>query len=255
MHQGHPHEKPLLFFLHGLGASSQSFRPLIQQLKNLEERFEFVAMEFWGFGGTQIPKSVKNVSIKAFAEQVMTEISKRSSNGRKPVHLIGHSMGGAVVVELHRLYPGIKIDSFVNLEGNLQLEDCTFSRNVAEQDRKEFLDFGFRSFKEKIRRLARQGDISAQDWILGLEKTTAEVFYDASADLFQVSANLYPHYRDWDARTIYVFGEKTLDNSQATYARLLQDGKNVAVIRDAGHVMMLEKPELTAEICLAQLRD
>lgn len=56
-------------------------------------------------------------------------------------------------------------------------------------------------------------------------------------------------YRDWDTRTVYVFGEKTLMGSKGTYDRLLKDNKNVVVIPNAGHVMQLEQPHATAEIC------
>ena len=89
---------------------------------------------------------------------------------------------------------------------------------------------------------------------MGLEKTTAEAFYDASADVVRASAYLYPIYRDWNVRTVYVFGEKTLKSSRGTYDRLLQDGKNVVVIPNAGHVMHVEQPHATAEICRKNLK-
>lgn len=253
--------RSLLIFLHGIGARSQSFRPLIDQLEDLKEKFEFAVMDLFGFGGTPVPDSIKNVSVKTFAEQTVQEIRRRDPNQSRTVHLIGHSMGGAIAVEIHRLFPELKIGSFVNLEGILQPEDCTVTKEVSEQDRGEFCRSGFEALKENVLALAQSRDVAAQDWILGLEKTTARVFYDISADLVSASMYLYPIYRDWDTHTVYVFGEKTLENSKATYERLRKDGKNVVVIPNAGHVMQLEQPQATAKTirkhlnnCQAQAR-
>ena len=247
-------KKPLLIFLHGIGARSCSFQLLVDQLEDLKTKFEFVVLDFFGFGGQPVPKSIKNVSMKTLAEQVVQEISKCDSNKTRSVHLIGHSMGGAVGIEIHRLFSELKIDSFVNLEGILQLEDCTTTKQVSEQNKEEFCKTQFEVLKKEVSDLAQAGDIAAQDWILGLEKTTAEVFYDASTDVVRAAAHLYPVYRDWDTRSIYVFGEKTLKSSKGTYDRLLQDGKNVVVIPNAGHVTHVEQPQATAEICRKNLK-
>jgi pimeloyl-ACP methyl ester carboxylesterase len=248
-------EKPLLIFLHGIGARGCSFDPLINRLEDLKTTFEFVVVDFWGFAGTPVPETVKNVSMKAFAEQVMQVIAEHNPYKTRPVHIIGHSMGGAVTVEIHRLFPELKIDSFINLEGVLQPEDCGTTKQVSEQNKESFCETGWKSLKKEIRGLAQNNDVAAQDWILGLEKTTAEVFYDASTSLVRASEYLYPIYRDWDISTVYVFGENTLAISRATHDRLLKDDKNVVVIPNAGHVMQLEQPQATAELCRKHLLD
>ncbi|MBI2346038.1 MAG: alpha/beta hydrolase [Deltaproteobacteria bacterium] len=246
-------EIPLLIFLHGIGARGCSFQPLIDQFEDLKTTFEFVVVYFWGFTGTPIPETIKNVSMKAFSEQVVQELAKHNPNKTRPVHIIGHSMGGAVTVEIHRLFPEVKIDSFINLEGVLQSKDCGTTKQVSEQSRESFCKTEWEALKKEISDLARNGDIAAQDWILGLEKTTAEVFYDASVDLVRVSDYLYPVYCDWDIPTVYIFGEKTLAISRATHDRLLKDGKNVVVLPNAGHVMQVEQPQATANICRKHL--
>lgn len=242
-------KQSLLIFLHGIGARRQSFNPLIDQLKDLKAQCEFVAFDFFGFGGLPVPNSIKHVSMKAMAEQTAQEIFKRDPDKSRAVHLIGHSMGGAIAVEIHRLFPALQVESFVNLEGILQPEDCTVTKEVSAMDRNAFCKSDFETIKENVRRLAQGGDIAAKDWILGLEKTTAGVFYDASADCVRAAAYLYPAYRDWETHTVYVFGERTLENSTATYDRLLGDGKNVAIVPDAGHVMHVEHPRAVADIC------
>ncbi|MDD5656162.1 MAG: alpha/beta hydrolase [Elusimicrobia bacterium] len=241
--------RSLVVLLHGLGASSRSFGPLIEELQDLRNRFDFVAPDFWGFGGTALPGSIGRASIRAFAKQTLEIIAERDPARTRRVHLIGHSMGGAVAIEIRRLAPSLGITSFANLEGNLQPEDCTYSRKVREQGRERFRASGFEALKRDIRKLAEEGSPPSRNWMEDLERTTADVFYDAAADLVKVSSGLYIDYRDWRDRSVYVFGEETLRVSTGTYNRLLGDRRQVAVIPKAGHVMMIDRPRATADVC------
>lgn len=250
-------DKPLLFFLHGIGANHRSFQPLLRQLKDLNTTFELVAFDFWGFGDTVVPQSVGKASISALAEQTAHEIFRCNPDKTRSIHIVGHSMGGAVTVEMHRLFPELKVDSFLNLEGILRPEDCVYWRELSEQGRETFCGSGFEKVKREIRLHASQGSISSQDWIFGLEKTTAEVFFDACVDLVRVSAYLYPIYRSWETRSVYVFGEKTLERSpgaKSTYQQLSKDGKSTAIIPNSGHVLQVEQPQAVAELCRRHLQ-
>ena len=92
-------KKPAIVFLHGGGLSSKSWKPVIEKL---EANFYCLAPD--------LPEQGKSFSIKPFtldnsAERV-AEIIRKKVPGKK-AHLVGLSLGGALVLTMLRLYPEV----------------------------------------------------------------------------------------------------------------------------------------------------
>jgi pimeloyl-ACP methyl ester carboxylesterase len=86
--------------LHGVGLRGVAYRPM---LGLLEKRFRVLAPDLPGAGGT--PLGAGEATLEGFAREVGEFLDAR---GVKPVAVVGHSLGGAVALELaaQRGYPG-----------------------------------------------------------------------------------------------------------------------------------------------------
>lgn len=78
----------VVVFLHGWGVNAVSLRPIWQGCQN------FVALDWPGFGESQIPSSVWNVAMYADFLSIFFEKKKI----KNPI-LVGHSFGGRVIVK------------------------------------------------------------------------------------------------------------------------------------------------------------
>ncbi len=80
-----------LIFLHGAGG----FPGWIAFLETLSAQFDVLAPEHPGFGDSDNPASIRNVS-----DMAMYYLDFLDGLGAKDVHLVGHSLGGWIAAEL-----------------------------------------------------------------------------------------------------------------------------------------------------------
>lgn len=96
---GEPNSPPALF-VHGLGGSSSNWTDLMGLLSG---RLFAYAMDLPGFGRSEPPSNF-GYTLDEHAESVVELISSWESG---PVHLFGHSMGGAIATRVAAENPGL----------------------------------------------------------------------------------------------------------------------------------------------------
>ena len=107
----------LLFFVHGLGCSKDSFHHFWN--RSDFDDYSVLAPDLVGFGDSTKSESF-SYTMEAQA-RICAEILTKFSD--KNLHIIAHSMGGAVALLLpDEILNGAK--TFVNVEGNLIGADC-----------------------------------------------------------------------------------------------------------------------------------
>ena len=87
---------PPLLMIHGFGSDSLSWSALVA---GLSERFRLLAVDLPGHG--QASNEVGDGGIATLADAVGKCLEEIGS----PVHLIGHSLGGAIAAELEKRFP------------------------------------------------------------------------------------------------------------------------------------------------------
>jgi pimeloyl-ACP methyl ester carboxylesterase len=92
-----PDAEPAVY-VHGLGGSAQNFTDLAGLLA---DRFDAQAVDLPGFGYSD---PTRRYSIPAFADHLITYLDFA---GRKPVHLVGNSLGGSICVRVAALRPDL----------------------------------------------------------------------------------------------------------------------------------------------------
>jgi pimeloyl-ACP methyl ester carboxylesterase len=90
---------PSLLLLHGWGSSAQAFSAVVPALAR---HFRVCALDFPGFGLSQMPPSVWGVD--DFAASVVTLLRRLAV---ERTHLLGHSHGGRVGIALAQRYPAL----------------------------------------------------------------------------------------------------------------------------------------------------
>ncbi|MBW2606528.1 MAG: alpha/beta hydrolase [Deltaproteobacteria bacterium] len=122
----------LIFLLHGLGCSKESFRDI--WIRDEFKNYSILAIDLPGFGESSKPDdfSYKMDDHALVCAEVLKEFSS------KQLHIVAHSMGGAIGL----LLPPAVLNrtlSFANLEGNLIREDCgILSRKTIDHPFHEF---------------------------------------------------------------------------------------------------------------------
>jgi len=85
----------------------------------------------------------------SWAKAVLCTFLSYYARGFDRFHLVAHSIGGIIGIELGEIIPN-RLRSFINIEGNITAEDCTMSKRVAEMGEKHFTREGFEELKHSI---------------------------------------------------------------------------------------------------------
>ncbi len=86
-------KKPILLLIHGTGASTHSWAPLIHELK---DDFEILAIDLPGHGFSNVPRFGRS-TLDAITNGISLLLKKLEL---VPSHIVGHSAGAAVAVQL-----------------------------------------------------------------------------------------------------------------------------------------------------------
>ena len=81
-----------VILLHGVGMNASVWHP---QIANLETLYDVVAIDLLGHGGSSLPPA--DARLSDYAEQV---VALAASLKLRPAHVIGHSMGALIALEL-----------------------------------------------------------------------------------------------------------------------------------------------------------
>ena len=224
-------EGDCIFFIHGLGCAKETFK----DVWNFQDcGFSILTLDLVGFGNS--PKSKKfSYEIKEQGK-VCERVIKKLNLER--IHLVGHSMGGAIALLLIEEIPE-KIASFMNLEGNLIGEDCGLSRKISDVSYKEYEEEMFDAIKREMRESDDEMSNFCREW---MNKTNPWAHYHSSKSLvrWSDSRKLLDMFLNLKIKKTYIHGDK---NYNFPILKLLKNKVKTISISDSGHFMMLENPE------------
>lgn len=221
----------LVLLIHGLGCTKDSFEQVVkyQELK----KFSLLAYDLIGFGDSSKPQDF-TYQLEEQAEIIHLLLEKLHP---KKVHIVAHSMGGAIGLLLTEKI-ATKLVSFVNIEGNLIKEDCgLLSRKTISVSFKEFKN---NLFEELITTMAGSKESGARLWAKWAAKSDPVAFYRSAGSLvkWSDSGNLIKKFKALRVPKIYVYGAK---NSQMKILSYL-DSISKIPISNSGHFVMTDNP-------------
>lgn len=219
-----PSSDQTLVLLHGLGCSQRSFAGVWR-----EEAFDacnVLSLDLPGFGDSDRPEDFSyrledHASLLAEFLQLL---------GLPGIHLLGHSMGGAVAVLAASRLPRLR--TLIAVEGTLIAEDCGVSRVVAGMTRQRFEREFFPDFKTRTPPLHRA--------YLALELAEPHAFYRTADSLWSWarSDKLLQQFLDLKVPRLYVHGRR--NKNLPVLDRL--EGVQHSAVPNSGHFPMNENP-------------
>lgn len=216
----------MLFLLHGLGCSKESFRDI--WFHDEFNDYSILSLDLLGFGDSSKSSkfSYKIEDHATVCAKVVNEISL------KKVHIVAHSMGGAIGL----LLPSLVINSaltFANLEGNLSSEDCGIvSQKTVSVSFKKFEKEVLPEFKELSKSLGKGRFFLDSALPLG--------FYKSAESLvrWSDSGKLILRFKNLPCRKAYFYGEKNADTVALHRFNYIEK----IMIGNSGHFIMNDNP-------------
>jgi pimeloyl-ACP methyl ester carboxylesterase len=220
----------LIFFIHGLGCAKEHFDDA-WSFERLND-YSMMALDLPGFGDSPGHESF-SYDLLEHAE-VCNKIIDSLPGFR--VHVVGHSMGGAVGLLLSDMVRE-RLESFVNVEGNLISQAGDISRRNASVT---FEEFQKKQLPGMILGTAISDEPGMKLWSACIRKSDKRGLYLSSRSLAGWSASgiLLEKFMGLACKKIYLYGEA---NSFMKVLRMLE-GIPTACISKSGHFPMNDNP-------------
>jgi len=216
----------LLLFLHGLGCSKSSFHHVWQR-RDLDP-YSVLALDFVGFGESERPSGFTYSMLDQ--ARACTEILKGFPGKR--LHIVAHSMGGAVALLLpDELLK--RTTSFINVEGNLIGEDCSIaSRNIISVSSTAFESDLLPDMRVNLNRLGKG--------YTDIDSASAEALYRSAQSLVHCSDSrqLLDIFQFLSCNKAYFYGAKNARHPTVSEV----DGICKVEIQQSGHFVMNDNP-------------
>jgi pimeloyl-ACP methyl ester carboxylesterase len=220
-----------VLFIHGLGCSKASFDGAWDS--RLADQLTLVAVDLPGFGASARPREFSYT----MSDQSLVLLALLDRLGADRVHLVCHSMGGAVGLLLAQSL-GNRLASFVNVEGNLLPQDSgMISRRAAKAGFDRFEGRTFPALRKAVGASTEPAMESLAQW---LAQADPWAFWRSSVSLVEWSdrGDLLTIYRQLSAPRLYVYGTNSV--LQPVLVELA--GLPSAAVAHSGHFVMQDAP-------------
>ncbi|MEM6795493.1 MAG: alpha/beta hydrolase [Acidobacteriota bacterium] len=137
---GDPEARGTILYIHGLGESALCFEALVSDPRLAG--WAHLAPDLLGYGRSTWPARPRSVTDHADdLAELIRGCPELVAAGDRLV-LLGHSMGGVIGLELIRRLGRRRVACFLNVEGNVTLDDCGFSSRAAGHSESDWLEGG-----------------------------------------------------------------------------------------------------------------
>jgi pimeloyl-ACP methyl ester carboxylesterase len=223
-----------IVFIHGFGSSKEHFRYAFSS-SSLED-FTLIAFDLIGFGQSAKPDEFGY----SMTDQASIVVELLNTLKIDSFHLCGHSMGGLVGASILELEPQ-RVLSFIDLEGNLTIEDCFISGRIANSTFKEFNDSGRVKIEKQFNEAAAQ-DLSMKEYVGTFGMASSLALYKSACHTIAESKTPIVEKLIRFKNVCYIYGEKNRGLFPGE-KRLQASGIPIYYIENAGHSMAIENPE------------
>lgn len=258
VHKWGAKDKPVLLWIHGWLDSGAAFQ---WAAASLQEKFNCLAPDLRGFGKSEGSPSALGYFFFEYVADMIALIQSLSPN--QPIHLVGHSLGGAVAAVLAGSFPE-KIKSLINVEG---FGFQRLKERSGPQRLREWCE-GLRvepfpvyaTFEEFMENLAQRHPRIPADrliqWGKILVKQSDQGYQVASdpkhkwIDPYDFSQERFEQFwREYSFPTLFISADRSfmaplLGEIQAKAPKEFAFEE----IADCGHMIHLEKPEVLAQV-------
>lgn len=223
-----------ILYIHGLGESGLCFESLIKDSRLCA--WEHVVLDIEGYGKSLWPEQPKNIEQHADSLAGWLQLRKTDQ-----VIVLGHSMGGVIGLILSEKYPKL-VQGLINVEGNISIEDCSFSSRAADYSLEDFQTYGFDTIRDDIYYNGLK-DPALRGYYASVSLCAPLTYYINSKELVDLSrtARLASRLGALEFPKLYLLGNP---RGTAELSRSMLDAAGVEwrAIEDAGHWPFIDQP-------------
>lgn len=150
-------------------------------------------------------------------------------------------MGGVIGLILSEKYPEL-VQGFINVEGNISIEDCTFSSQAVSYSLEDFQTYGFDTIRNCVYS-DRLEDLALRSYYPSLCLCQPQTYYSNSKELVQLSkgAQLAKRLGSLEIPLIYLLGPR--GTAELSRSMLTASDVEWRAIEDAGHWPFIDQPK------------
>jgi len=236
-----------ILLIHGL-FGSLSNAPIINAF---DKHATVLAPDLLGYGENQS----HNTHDLTLSDHVDHLVSTINANSSAPVHVIGHSVGGAVGLLLASDHPEL-VASYTSVEGNMTLNDAFWSAEIAKTPI-DAVNNIIDSYKADVAGWIRgagveptpeQLDIAAQ-WLDNQPGTTIK----AQANAVVTETGRVDYLERFDTLTrnkipVHLLAGETSFSGWDVPKNIVDKSSSMTKAPGCGHLLMLENPTLFAQL-------
>jgi pimeloyl-ACP methyl ester carboxylesterase len=227
--------KETFVYIHGLGESCLCFEKLI--LDPRLSGWNHLLQDLPGYGKSPWPEHA--VGLEAHAQHLGDWLGKK---GIKSFILFGHSMGGVVGLIFCEKFPEL-VKGFINVEGNISLQDCSFSRRAAGYSLDAFTARGFETLYEWIYQEGVQ-DRALRNYFPSMRICDPRMHHANSTELVSLAGagELAARMAALRIPHIYILGDPR-GTGEVSRRMLDEAGVDWRVVEDAGHWPFIDQQD------------
>lgn len=219
----------VIFFIHGIGDTKEDYDAVWEM--DEFNKYSILTFDCIGFGMSSKPENF-SYTIESHAQVALQLLDKLEC---RKIHIVAHSVGGAIGLMLTELLHPDSVKSFINIEGNLIGADCGIvtRRTIAAS---------FEEYREKqyplrsARLLETRGSSYANETMLPL------AFYKTAQSVVKLSdsGKLLEIFKKLKSPKLYMYGE---ENKEIPVIKELADIPTAEIL-GAGHRPMDDNPAM-----------
>ncbi|OGK21742.1 hypothetical protein A3C23_00215 [Candidatus Roizmanbacteria bacterium RIFCSPHIGHO2_02_FULL_37_13b] len=222
----------LIFLIHGLGCIKESFDDIWNY--DYFSKYSILVPDLMGFGSSSKPLDFSYTLINQ--ANVLKKLLDKYEI--EQIHIVAHSMGGAIGIMLTDFIIN-KLRTFINVEGNLIMEDCgLISKKTTSVS---FEIFESKTFQELRDTFIRSPNVGSRLWATWSQKASPIAFYKSAQSLVngRESGTLLKKFLAMKTNKYYFYGS---ENKKMAILDKIPKVSTVE-IRNSGHFVMNDNPE------------
>jgi pimeloyl-ACP methyl ester carboxylesterase len=226
---------PALVFVHGWSCDKTYWR---EQVPEFSQKYTVVTVDYGGHGKSGLNRD--NFTIESFGDDVAAVVDDLKL---EKVILIGHSMGGLVIIDAATKLPG-KVEALIGIDTYEKLVDTTFTRELMEQFTAPFYTDFANSSKAFVKTMFAPGADST------LVETIAEDMSSAPQEVAMEAFNSMFEYANGVEEILKTLQIPIYAVSSDLYPTDVEGNRkhaksfDVKIMKGVGHFLMMENPEM-----------
>ena len=226
---------PALVFVHGWSCDKTYWK---YQVPEFSKKFTVVSMDYAGHGQSGAKR--EDFTIESLGDDVAAVVNDLNLD---QVILIGHSMGGYVIIDAATKLPG-KVVALVGIDTYEQLVDTIFTREMMAQFTTPF----YADFPNKVKAMVKGMFPAGADSALveqisdDMASAPKDIAMSAFENMFDYSTRLESILKTIDLPFYAVSSDLYPTNVEDNLKYVKSFG--VKIMKGNGHFLMMENPEL-----------